>query len=236
MGMFRILRLKSCAIYAHFLPKGTSLVADHKKAFRLRLYQGMIREAMGGIACPKMEPYNAARRPGHRRGIPVRIEVITRCWEGGRGTSGRWTFASRGSRFIPGVDRARRPIVSRAILAGMVLLAGCAAPRTPYPESFNSFRPEERILAARHAAEIGDHEAVPLLVDRLEDDDSAVRMFAILALEKLTGTRLGYDYAADGFERARAVERWRRHVRDPAGTRPAPATRPAGAMAGGLGP
>jgi hypothetical protein len=118
----------------------------------------------------------------------------------------------------------------------MVLAAGCAAPRTPYPESFNSFRPEERILAARHAAEIGDHEAVPLLVDRLEDDDAAVRMFAILALEKLSGTLLGYDYAADGLERARAVKRWRQHVHDMAATRPAPATGPAGALVGGLGP
>jgi len=118
----------------------------------------------------------------------------------------------------------------------MLLAAGCAAPHTPYPESFNSFRPEERILAARHAAEIGDREAVPLLVDRLEDDDAAVRMFAILALEKLNGTRLGYDYAADGLERARAAERWRRYVRDLAATRPAPATRPASALVGGLGP
>ena len=120
----------------------------------------------------------------------------------------------------------------------MILLAGCARPHTPYPESFNSFLPEERILAAKHAADIRDHQAIPLLVDRLEDDDPAVRLFTILALEKLTGTRLGYDYAADGVQRARAVERWRRQVAEHAASQPAPASAPAesrpAAVAGGM--
>ncbi|HSW44467.1 MAG TPA: HEAT repeat domain-containing protein [Phycisphaerae bacterium] len=120
---------------------------------------------------------------------------------------------------LPGGQRA-------AAVFTLAALVGCAAPRTPYPESFNSFRPEERILAARHAAEINDPNAIPLLVDRLEDDDSAVRMFAIISLEKLTGIRLGYDYAADDVDRARAVERWRRQVREGAMTQPAAA--PAG--------
>ncbi len=101
------------------------------------------------------------------------------------------------------------------------MLTGCASPKTPYPESFNSFRAEERILAARRAAEIQDRHAIPLLVDRLEDDDAAVRMFSILALEKLTGTRLGYEYRDGAPERTRAVERWRRYVAEEAATRPA---------------
>jgi len=121
----------------------------------------------------------------------------------------------------------------------MMLVAGCARPHTPYPESFNSFLPEERILAAKHAAEIHDRGAIPLLVDRLEDDDPAVRLFTILALEKLTGTRLGYDYSSDDFQRARAAQRWRRYLAEQAASQPAPASAPVqsqpGMAAGGLG-
>lgn len=94
----------------------------------------------------------------------------------------------------------------------VVTLTGCGPKRTPYPESLNSQRPEERILAAKHAAEIGDRDVIGILVDRLEDDDAAVRMFAILALEKLAGTRHGYDYSDDLPQRERAVQRWRRYV------------------------
>ena len=99
-----------------------------------------------------------------------------------------------------------------AATALVLALAGCGPSRTPYPESLNSNRPEERIRAAKHAAEIGDRDVIGILVDRLEDDDEAVRLFAILALEKLTGTRHGYDYHADQTLRWRAVERWRCYV------------------------
>jgi hypothetical protein len=137
-----------------------------------------------------------------------------------------------------------------AAAGAMMLVAGCARPHTPYPQSFNSFLPEERILAARHAAELHDRGAIPLLVDRLEDDDPAVRLFTILALEKLTGTRLGYDYRSDDLQRARAAQRWRRYVADLAASQPAtapalavpepsPASAPAqsqpGMAAGGVG-
>jgi len=94
----------------------------------------------------------------------------------------------------------------------LCILIGCGPSRTPYPESLNSQRPEERILAAKRAADIHDRDVIGILVDRLEDDDEAVRMFAILALEKLTGTRNGYDYSDDPSQRARAVKRWRRDL------------------------
>jgi hypothetical protein len=72
----------------------------------------------------------------------------------------------------------------------------------------------QRILAIYAAAESGDKQSVPLIVDRLEDEDEAVRFYAILALDKMTGRRLGYDYASPPSERASAVERWRRFVRE----------------------
>ena len=70
----------------------------------------------------------------------------------------------------------------------------------------------ERASAIKHAAEIQDSSVINILVDRLEDEDEAVRLFAILALEKLTGHRQGYEYHAPESDRWRAVQRWRRYL------------------------
>lgn len=51
-----------------------------------------------------------------------------------------------------------------------------------------------------------------LLVARLEDDDDAVRFFAILALDRMTGTRLGYSYHGPLDQRTRAVQAWHRYL------------------------
>ncbi len=67
-------------------------------------------------------------------------------------------------------------------------------------------------MAIRAAAERGDKAAVPHIVDRLEDEDDGVRFFAILALDRITGERFGYDYAKPVKERAAAVKRWRAYV------------------------
>ena len=91
-------------------------------------------------------------------------------------------------------------------------VAGCGPPRTPYPEALQSKRPAERVQAIKRAAETRDHAVIGILVDRLEDEDEVVRFYAILGLEKLTGTRLGYDYHAPDVRRHRAVQRWRRHL------------------------
>ena len=103
----------------------------------------------------------------------------------------------------------------------VLLLAGCGPRRTPYPASLNSERPEERIAAMKQAAQLNDYSVIGLLIDRLEDEDPAARMFAILALERMTGTRLGYDYGADETQRWRAVQVWRRFwVQRPEGETP----------------
>ncbi|MFQ5424881.1 MAG: HEAT repeat domain-containing protein [Phycisphaerae bacterium] len=69
-----------------------------------------------------------------------------------------------------------------------------------------------RSLAIHNAGESNDRLAIPLLIDRLEDEDPAVRLFAILALEKLAGRRFGYDYAKPAVERAASVARWRTYA------------------------
>ncbi|MCH7812640.1 MAG: hypothetical protein IID40_01335 [Planctomycetes bacterium] len=52
------------------------------------------------------------------------------------------------------------------------------------------------------------------MVDRLDDEDAAVRFYAVAALARLTGRRFGYR-AFDPAERRRvAVDRWRLYLRD----------------------
>ncbi|MCK6457498.1 MAG: HEAT repeat domain-containing protein [Phycisphaerae bacterium] len=92
-----------------------------------------------------------------------------------------------------------------------VLIGACGGPAPPV--NIQSPDAGDRIRAIKRAGEQKDRSAVPLLVDRLDDEDEAVRFFAILALERITGTRLGYDYRLTGAERTAAVERWRIHVR-----------------------
>ena len=94
-----------------------------------------------------------------------------------------------------------------------MFLAGCSNPQ-PGLDEIQSPDATQRVLAIRAAGEARDRRAVPLLVDRLEDEDDGVRFYAILALERITGKRLGYDYGASPGPRAAAVERWREFVRD----------------------
>jgi hypothetical protein len=98
------------------------------------------------------------------------------------------------------------------LLLGGGGLAGCAGIKPDRPD-IQSDDANRRILAIRVAGQTKDRNAVPLLVDRLEDEDEAVRFFAILALERITGQRFGYDYGRSSGDRAPAVQRWRDYVR-----------------------
>ena len=75
--------------------------------------------------------------------------------------------------------------------------------------------PAARVRAIRAAADRRDRTAVPLLVDRLEDEDEAVRFYAIAASRRITSKDHGYCYYHPAAARARAVERWRRALDDP---------------------
>jgi HEAT repeat protein len=97
-----------------------------------------------------------------------------------------------------------------AWLAGAVALGACAASDAGY--DLNSPDPRERATAALHAGQTKDTSAVPLLVDRLEDPDPAVRFYAIEALRRITGEDFGYAYYQSDAERAHAVERWRNYL------------------------
>ena len=102
-------------------------------------------------------------------------------------------------------------VVTILPFACLLTLSACASPDF-YHADIQSEDPADRILAIRAVAEARDASSVPLLVDRLEDEDEAVRFFAILALEKITGRRFGYDYSMPDTARRKAVERWRAYV------------------------
>lgn len=114
----------------------------------------------------------------------------------------------------------RRPRIRRshqlllAIVAMLVSDFGCQPAGTSYRSEIQSDKPTDRIRAIYKAGESRDPKAVALLVDRLEDEDEGVRLFAFLALEKITGERFDYDYASPPPMRAIAVSRWRAYVKE----------------------
>ncbi len=109
-------------------------------------------------------------------------------------------------------------------MAGTLLtcLAACQARPAQQRKELTSGTAVQQATAAVKLAERGDEESIPRLVGLLDDGDPAVRMYAILALEHLTGETFGYKFYASQAERAAAVERWQaalRAGRFPAGQR-----------------
>lgn len=104
----------------------------------------------------------------------------------------------------------RHPVKTLIVIVGLSFLTACT-PRAS-EGTMNSDNPASRLYAIQRAGEERDASAVPQLVESLDSDDPAVRMMAILALEKITGTRRGYDPYAPAMQRHAAVEAWREAV------------------------
>jgi hypothetical protein len=118
------------------------------------------------------------------------------------------------------------------IVWACVSCPGCVGPppqRGGLYSQLQSARPTVRAAGVKRAAAAQDTGAIPYLVDRLNDGERGVRLFAIKSLEKLTGRTLGYRHYAPVRERKRAVERWREWLR--ARGEAAPTTQPAHAQA-----
>lgn len=91
------------------------------------------------------------------------------------------------------------------------LPVGCAPP-APTGDIYRDFQSESsdiRLSACVRAGDAKDSQAVPYLVDRLSDSELSVRVYAIMALERITGTRMGYEYYLPTPERLKAIEWWR---------------------------
>ncbi len=91
-------------------------------------------------------------------------------------------------------------------------LAACQASKRIRTPSMQSNEPYTRVASIQQAAAKGDASALPHLVDRLDDEDAAVRFAAILALERLTGRRFGYRYGGTQERRGESIARWRRFL------------------------
>ena len=98
--------------------------------------------------------------------------------------------------------------------AGVILIAvaaaGCFAPQPLTEEQkMNSSAGVERTQAVMAAGERNDRAKIPALINRLEDDDDAVRLAAINSLRKMTGKDFGYVAYDDEKTRRAAVAKWR---------------------------
>ena len=108
-----------------------------------------------------------------------------------------------------------------AIVASVALIlaiSGCTAPRGPI--EVTNPDPSGKIPAMKKAVREHDRTVVRQLVKDLDSDDPAVRLFAIQALQKLTGQRYGYDYYADEVQRRPALERWQEWLAQQEGKNP----------------
>ncbi len=93
----------------------------------------------------------------------------------------------------------------------LALLTSCASQQS-WQTRLTADDPAERIRAVREIANAGDTKQAPQLVARLEDEDSAVRFYAIMGLERLTGKRRGYTYYGTRHDRAAAVLSWQQYL------------------------
>ncbi len=92
------------------------------------------------------------------------------------------------------------------VLGAIALLPGCAPAAST--GGFHSPNPASKLYAIRMAGETRDRTAIPQLVEQLDSDDPAVRVFAINALERITNQRLGYNPYVDEVDRRSAIEAW----------------------------
>ncbi len=98
------------------------------------------------------------------------------------------------------------PLLAAAFLAGCV--ASAPEPKNVY-QGLQSEDPVVRGNAVLEAGNTRNEKTVPLLIDRLSDQASEVRMLANLALIKITGEDFGYKPWDTDTERWKAIQRWR---------------------------
>ncbi|MEX2672069.1 MAG: hypothetical protein WD294_08175 [Phycisphaeraceae bacterium] len=100
----------------------------------------------------------------------------------------------------------------RTAVVGIITAAICLALSGCTPAisegGFHAPDPGSKLYAITRAGQNRDRTAIPHLIEQLESDDQAVRMYSILALDRITGTRLGYIHHAPSHHRQAAVARW----------------------------
>jgi hypothetical protein len=74
--------------------------------------------------------------------------------------------------------------------------------------------PVNNIPAIQKAAETRDTKSVPALVGQLNSDDPAVRLYAIQALQRITGKTFDYHFYDEVDERRPAIARWQAYLKE----------------------
>jgi hypothetical protein len=87
------------------------------------------------------------------------------------------------------------------------LIAGGCTPRED--RSITAIDPLNSIPAIQDAAAKKDRRAIPALILQLDNDDPAIRFYAISALRDITGQSFGYHYFDNAVARKPAVQKWR---------------------------
>ena len=100
--------------------------------------------------------------------------------------------------------------VGLSLLLGACGLA-CSAPR-PAPNIADA-DPTVKIAGIKQAVARKDRAALPALVEQLDSDDPAVRLFALEALERFAGERFGYEYYFDEQQRKPSLAKWQEWLR-----------------------
>ena len=105
----------------------------------------------------------------------------------------------------------RRPLWPRGAAAAaslaLAVLAGCGGP--PPVKDVSNPDPSGKIPAIVTAAKKGDRRVMSQLVKDLDNDDPAVRFYAIEGLRRITGQTLGYHYYYGEDERQPSVNAWK---------------------------
>lgn len=105
------------------------------------------------------------------------------------------------------MKRPVKGLILTMLCAGtMMILGGCTPPASK--GDFESPDPAAKLYAVTRAGQEHNAARIPQLIEQLGSDDPAVRMYAILALEKITGERLGYVYYDPPNRRTEAIDRW----------------------------
>lgn len=106
------------------------------------------------------------------------------------------------------------------LLAGLCFVAiglvGCVASTPETGTIYQRLQNEDpavRINAIIQAGERKDTKAVPLLVGRLSDTQSDVRLFAAISLRKITGKDFGWRAYDPADKRNHAIERWQQWIK-----------------------
>ncbi|MEM9415151.1 MAG: HEAT repeat domain-containing protein [Planctomycetota bacterium] len=94
-----------------------------------------------------------------------------------------------------------------ALLLGVGLVPGCA--QSKIAGDGRSVDAPDRIPALVRQADRPGDEGLSVLIHALDDDDPAVRMFAVQALRERTGESFGYRYYDSAERRRPAIRRWR---------------------------